>query len=35
MKELYKEDILIGLRELGVVEKMDIAVHSSLSSLAM
>ena len=33
MKELYKEDILIGLRELGVVEKMDIAVHSSLSSL--
>ena len=33
MKELSKEDIIIGLQQLGVVEQMDIAVHSSLSSL--
>lgn len=33
MEGLSKEDILLGLQKLGVEEKMDIAVHSSLSSL--
>ncbi|WP_099469552.1 AAC(3) family N-acetyltransferase [Konateibacter massiliensis] len=33
MQELMKEDIIKGLHRLGVEQKMDIAVHSSLSSL--
>lgn len=33
MKVLFKDDIISGLRQLGVEDKMDIAVHSSLSSL--
>jgi len=34
MEGLSKEDMLLGLQKLGVEEKMDIAVHSSLSSLS-
>lgn len=33
MNELTKEDITVGLKQLGVEDKMNIAVHSSLSSL--
>lgn len=33
MKVLFKEDIISVLRQLVVEDKMDIAVHSSLSSL--
>ena len=33
MEGLSKEDIVVGLKQLGVEEKMDIAVYSSLSSL--
>lgn len=33
MEGLSKEDIVVGLKQLGVEEKIDIAVHSSLSSL--